>query len=65
MRYLIQLVIPALIVIGVIYLASHGRREEESSPRSDKAMFAFILVVGALITIAVIFATQGYWPGSE
>ena len=58
MRYLIQLAIPALIIVVTAWLLTRRRRsapaqgDENSSTRSDTGMFILILFIGA--TVAVI-----------
>ena len=58
MRYLIQLAIPALIIVVTALLLTRRRKsapaqgDEHSSTRSDTGMFILILFIGA--TVAVI-----------
>ena len=58
MRYLIQLAIPALIIVVTALLLPRRRKsapadaEQNSSNRSDTGMFILILFIGA--TVAVI-----------
>ncbi|MEZ5557368.1 MAG: hypothetical protein R3E86_02300 [Pseudomonadales bacterium] len=65
MRYLVQMVIPALIFIGVVYLLSrsttHKRTAEETESRRDMWMLALILVLGALVAIVAALALQPLW----
>ena len=60
MRYLIQLLIPALILIGVVYLVTRTRPTssdtEGAAGDSDKATFIVILLIGALAAVAIVFA---------
>jgi len=69
MRYLLQLLVPALIVIGVIFvlLRNHSGRSEaartlsHSGENSDKGMIIAIIVIGAAVAIVVVMAMQGVW----
>jgi len=69
MRYLLQLLVPALIVIGVIFvlLRNHSGRSEaartssRSGENSDKGMIIAIIIIGAAVAIAVVMAMQGVW----
>ncbi|MCZ6709232.1 MAG: hypothetical protein O7B25_02595 [Gammaproteobacteria bacterium] len=71
MRYLIQLLIPALIFIVVVYLAIRGGRVRSSKAQTtaegdsfDTGMFILILVIGAMVAVGVVFALQSFWtPG--
>ena len=72
MRYLIQLLIPALIFVVVVYLAIHGRRVRsrktqttaEDDNNVDSGAFILILVIGAMVAVGVVFALQSFWaPG--
>jgi Na+/H+ antiporter NhaD/arsenite permease-like protein len=74
MRYLIQLLIPALIVIAVVYVVLRNRQNRsdplpatkaETDPDDgDKRMVVVILVVGAIVAIGVMVAVQGLWDGA-
>ena len=68
MRYLIQLLIPALILIGVVYLVTRGRRthseaEQEAPGDGEKSTFIVILLIGALAAVAIVFALFGEGVG--
>ena len=63
MRYLIQLVIPALIFVGVVYLLSRrsdGGRDPDANA-SDSGVFLIILTLGAIVAVATAFALQSLW----
>jgi hypothetical protein len=63
MRYLIQLVIPALIFVGVVYLLSRrsdGGRDTDANA-SDSGVFLIILTLGAIVAVATAFALQSLW----
>jgi len=63
MRSLIQLIIPALIFVGVVYLLtrrSDGGRERDADT-SDGAMFLMILTLGAIVAVAMAFVLQSLW----
>lgn len=64
MRYLVQLIIPALIILTVMIVVARNRsRRDEAGEQSDseKGMFIFILVIGALVAVAVVIAVQSFW----
>ena len=63
MRYLIQLIIPALIFVGVVYLLSRqrGRQRENNGDASDIGAFLIILALGAIVAVAIAFALQSLW----
>ena len=67
MRYLIQLLIPALILIGVIFLVTRTRRggsdAEGAAGDGEKGTFIIILVIGALAAVAIVFALFGQGVG--
>lgn len=61
MRYLLQFIVPALIVLITVYLLGRRRRQmqggEPSGERSsnrDTPLLALILVLGATIAIALV-----------
>ena len=66
MRYLVQLLLPALILIGVIYAVATSRKKGPTGARSqgDELLstpsFLFVLVVGAAFTVALLFGV-GAW----
>ena len=59
MRYLAQFLIPALIIVTVIYLLARTRRgrgePEDGIPPSDTGTFITILIVGASVAVAAFF----------
>jgi hypothetical protein len=63
MRYVIQLLIPALIFVGVVYLLSRQRRRDrvetaDPAAGSDTAAFIAILALGAVVALGVAYALQ-------
>jgi hypothetical protein len=59
MRYLVQFIVPALIVLAVVYLVLSRRRQgagDEPGGRSDTVWFVIILVVGAAVALGVAWA---------
>ena len=63
MRYLFQFLVPALIFVGVVFAVTRTRRS--SGPESDDGTgtFLVILVVGAVVAVALLFATPVYLDG--
>jgi hypothetical protein len=68
MRYLIQFLVPAMIVIVVALIVLRGRARpqsgtdgEDQGPISTGA-FIVILVIGAVFTIAVVYGVEA-WLG--
>ena len=68
MRYLMQLLIPALIFIGVVYLVMRARRSRSIDQQTnaeeddgDKGMLILIIVAGAMVVVGVVFALQSLW----
>ena len=68
MRYLIQFLVPAMIVIVVAMIVLRGRARpqtnddaEAQSPISTGA-FIIILIIGAVFTIAVVYGVET-WLG--
>jgi hypothetical protein len=64
MRYLVQFLVPALIVVVVVYLLARTKRGQdeasgEAGEGSDTGMFIFILVVGATVAVLSFFLMQG------
>ena len=64
MRYLVQFLVPALIVVVVVYLLARTKRgqdeaSDEAGESSDTGMFIFILVVGATVAALSFFLLQG------
>jgi hypothetical protein len=68
MRYLVQLLIPALIFVGVVYLLTRRRRdaslEGEEKPASDTGAFIAILAVSALVALGTAYAMTQLWGSS-
>jgi len=67
MRYFIQLIIPALIFVGVVYLLTRQRGQRrgedtaDASGGSDAGAFLLILALGAAVAIGTAFALQSFW----
>ena len=66
MRYLIQLIIPALIFAGVVFLLTRQRQRSREADAtepssSDTGAFILILALGAVVSIATAFALQSFW----
>ena len=67
MRYLIQLIIPALIFVGVVYLLGRRRaqrpNQDSANPRgaSDTGAFLTILALGAVVALGTAFAVLSLW----
>lgn len=66
MRYLVQLLLPALILIGVIYAVARSRKKRPPNAGSQgdelfsTPSFVLVLVVGAAFTVALLFGV-GAW----
>lgn len=62
MRYLIQFLIPVLILVVVVYLLARTKsgQDEASEGARDTGMFILILVVGATVAVAAFFALQTF-----
>ncbi len=60
MRYLVQFLIPALIFLGVVYIVTKKKRTQ-SGDNGTTSTFLVILVIGAVVAVAVLFATPAYW----
>jgi uncharacterized iron-regulated membrane protein len=63
MRYVLQLLVPALLFAGVVYLLTRQRRgpadgEAASESRSDRAAFIAILALGALVALVAAYLLQ-------
>lgn len=57
MRYLVQLIIPALIVVGVVYLVMRNRSAARAGDGgSDAGMVITIMVLGAAVALGMAFA---------
>lgn len=68
MRYLVQPLLPALILIGVIHAVARSRKKHppEARPQRDGLLptpsFLLALVVGAAFAVAALFGV-GAWAG--
>ncbi len=60
MRYLVQFLIPALIFLGVLYIVTKKRRAQAEGD-DTRGTFLLILVIGAAVAVAALFATPAYW----
>ena len=60
MRYLVQFLIPALIFLGVLYIVTKTKRSQAEDD-DTKNTFLAILVIGAVVAVAVLFAAPAYW----
>ncbi|MXY05638.1 MAG: hypothetical protein F4Y55_07260 [Gammaproteobacteria bacterium] len=58
MRYLMQFVVPALILLVVIAIVSRRRRQGDDE--DGRGVFLVLLVIGAVAAVAILFAIQGY-----
>ena len=63
MRYMVQFLVPALIILGVVYLLVRTKRgqdeaSEDSGESSDTGTFILILVVGATVAVLSFFLLQ-------
>ncbi len=63
MRYLVQFLVPALIVVVVVYLLARTKRGQDEadngdSQSSDTGTFILILVVGATVAVLSFFVMQ-------
>lgn len=59
MRYLVQFIIPVLLVLAVVYLVLRRQRasgSDEPHERSDTGWFVVILVVGAVVALGIAWA---------
>ena len=68
MRYLVQLLVPALIFASVVYLLTRRRRQDRSAariegrePASDTGPFIVILIVSAGVALGTAWMLQGMW----
>ena len=62
MRYLVQFLVPALIVVVVVYLLARTKRGQDETgdgENSDTGTFVLILVVGATVAVLSFFVLQG------
>ncbi|MDP6376231.1 MAG: hypothetical protein QF921_13220 [Pseudomonadales bacterium] len=58
MRYFVQFAIPALIFIAVLFTVTRKRRHVPQDEDEGSSMFLVILVIGAAVAVATIFASQ-------
>lgn len=63
MRYLVQFIVPALIVVVVVYLLARTKRGQDEADNggtqsSDTGTFVLILVVGATVAVLSFFVMQ-------
>ncbi len=69
MRYLVQLLIPTLILLGVIWVIARSRRGAARGAAGDgneilsTPAFLLILVIGAALAVALLFA-MGAWTAT-
>jgi len=66
MRYLAQLLVPALIVVAVVYLLANTKRGQDETRNgngSDNGTFVLILVVGAIVAVLSFFVMQSLLTG--
>lgn len=69
MRYLIQLLVPALIFAGVVYLLTRRRRQHVSrdtgdtgdAAGSETGPFIVILIVSATVALGTAWMLQSMW----
>jgi hypothetical protein len=68
MRYLVQLLVPALIFVGVVYLLTRRRRQDvmqsrdaDRPPSSDTGAFIAILVVSAAVALGTAYLLTSSW----
>ncbi|MEM8766880.1 MAG: hypothetical protein AAGE43_05520 [Pseudomonadota bacterium] len=62
MRYLVQFLVPALIVVVVVYLLARTKRGQDEAGEgeaSDTGTFILILVVGAIVAVLSFFILEG------
>lgn len=67
MRYLAQFLVPALIVVVVVYLLARTKRgqdeAEDDAGASDTGTFVLILVVGATVAVLAFFVMGAIFAG--
>lgn len=63
MRYVIQLLVPALIVLTVLVMFWRRRAPQPRDTEAPMSTAAFIAVItiGAALAAALVFATQGWF----
>lgn len=61
LRYLIQFVVPALILLSVVYAVTRRKRQPHQEHDDGAATFLTILVIGAVIAVATLFVLQVNW----
>lgn len=67
MRYVLQLAIPAAIILVTVYLLVRhrgGRSNPESvhvENTNDTGTFLLILIIGASVAVLSMFALQEFW----
>lgn len=61
MRLLIQMLIPALIVVAIAVMIWRRRSDQPTAPERPMSTAAFIAVItiGAALAAALVLATQG------
>ena len=62
MRFVIQMLVPALIVIVLIVMIARRRTTQPAGTEQPMSTAAFIAVItiGAALAAALVFATQGW-----
>ena len=63
MRYVIQYLVPLLMVVVVATLILRSRRgpnNDDGEPVMSTGAFVTVLIVGAVFTAAIVFATQNW-----
>ena len=61
MRYLIQFLVPALIVFAALYMANRRHRQAVvESGSSETGTVILIIVIGSLVAVGVTFALGSY-----
>ena len=61
MRYIIQFLVPALIVLSVVYMATRRRQQAIVERGSNETgIFILIIVIGSLVAVGVTFALGNY-----
>lgn len=61
MRYLVQFVVPALILLGVVWAFSRRKRPAHGDHDDTTSTFLTILVIGAVVAVAVLFVLLVNW----